>query len=85
MALHPDFPGSLCAILNPAIRWFSADEALRETSMGKLMPPSCTTPPASGSSRSTATSSSVTRSLLCLTGTRIEIGLPHDRKHTLLR
>jgi type III restriction enzyme len=39
MALHPDFPDSPHAILNPAIRWFPADEALRETSMDKLMPP----------------------------------------------
>ncbi|SDY62268.1 DEAD/DEAH box helicase family protein [Nitrosomonas sp. Nm33] len=39
MALHPDFPDSPHAILDPAIRWFPADEALRETSMDKLMPP----------------------------------------------
>ena len=39
MALHPDFPGSPYAILDPAIRWFPADEALREISMDKLMPP----------------------------------------------
>ncbi|MEA3396518.1 MAG: DEAD/DEAH box helicase family protein [Chloroflexota bacterium] len=39
MALHPDFPESPYAILDPAIRWFPADEALRETSMDKLMPP----------------------------------------------
>ncbi len=39
MALHKDFPGSPHAILDPAIRWFPADEALRETSMDKLMPP----------------------------------------------
>ena len=39
MALHPDFPQSPYAILDPAIRWFPADEALRETSMDKLMPP----------------------------------------------
>jgi len=39
MALHPDFPKSPHAILDPAIRWFPADEALRETSMEKLMPP----------------------------------------------
>ena len=31
MALHPDFPGSPYAILEPAIRWFPADEALRDT------------------------------------------------------
>lgn len=30
MALHPDFPDSPYAILDPAIRWFPADEALRE-------------------------------------------------------
>nr|VFK12695.1 MAG: type III restriction enzyme [Candidatus Kentron sp. LPFa] len=39
MALHPDFPDSPHAILDPEIRWFPADEALRETSMDKLMPP----------------------------------------------
>ncbi|MBE3119644.1 MAG: DEAD/DEAH box helicase family protein, partial [Candidatus Atribacteria bacterium] len=39
MALHPNFPKSPYAILDPAIRWFPADEALRDTSMDKLMPP----------------------------------------------
>jgi type III restriction enzyme len=39
MALHPDFPGSPHSILDPGIRWFPADEALRESSMEKLMPP----------------------------------------------
>ena len=39
MALHPDFPGSPHAILDPSIRWFPADEALREASKDKLMPP----------------------------------------------
>ena len=39
MALHPKFPESPHAILDPAIRWFPADEALRETSSEKLMPP----------------------------------------------
>jgi len=39
MALHPDFPDSPHAILTPGVRWFPADEALRETSMEKLMPP----------------------------------------------
>lgn len=39
MALHPDFPDSPHAILDPQVRWFPADEALRETSMDKLMPP----------------------------------------------
>ena len=39
MALHPDFPDSPHAILNPEIRWFPAGETLRETSMDKLMPP----------------------------------------------
>jgi len=39
MALHPDFPESPHAILDPALRWFPADEALRDTSMDKLMPP----------------------------------------------
>lgn len=39
MALHPDFPDSPHAILDPEVRWFPADEALRETSSEKLMPP----------------------------------------------
>ncbi|HQO20883.1 MAG TPA: DEAD/DEAH box helicase family protein [Acidobacteriota bacterium] len=39
MALHKDFPNSPHAILDPDIRWFPADEALREGSMEKLMPP----------------------------------------------
>lgn len=39
MALHPDFPRSPYAVLDPALRWFPADEALRDTTMDKLMPP----------------------------------------------
>ena len=39
MALHKDFPQSPHAILAPGIRWFPADEALRASSMEKLMPP----------------------------------------------
>ncbi len=39
MALHPDFPSSPHVILDPDIRWFPADEALRESSSEKLMPP----------------------------------------------
>ena len=39
MALHKNFPDSPHVILNPNIRWFPADEALRESSMDKLMPP----------------------------------------------
>ncbi len=39
MALHPDFPKSPHAILEPTLRWFPADETLRETSSDKLMPP----------------------------------------------
>jgi hypothetical protein len=39
MALHKDFPQSPHTILDPGIRWFPADEALRESSMEKLMPP----------------------------------------------
>jgi type III restriction enzyme len=38
MALHKDFPSDPHAVLDPAIRWFPADEALREN-MGKLLPP----------------------------------------------
>lgn len=39
MALHPDFPDDPHAILDPAIRWFPADEALRTSSFEKLLPP----------------------------------------------
>jgi type III restriction enzyme len=39
VALHPDFPDSPHAILDPKVRWFPADEALRESSAEKLMPP----------------------------------------------
>jgi type III restriction enzyme len=39
MALHRDFPTSPFEILDPAIRWFPADEDLRETAANKLMPP----------------------------------------------
>ncbi len=39
MALHPNFPDSPYAILDPSVRWFPADETLRETSAEKLMPP----------------------------------------------
>jgi len=39
MAIHPDFPSSPYAILAPNIRWFPADEALRESSYQKLLPP----------------------------------------------
>ena len=39
MALHPDFPHSPHAILDPDLHWFPADEALRDTTMDKLMPP----------------------------------------------
>lgn len=39
MAIHPDFPSSPHAILSPEVRWFPADEALRESSYEKLLPP----------------------------------------------
>lgn len=39
MALHMDFPSDPHAILDPAIRWFPADESLREKRMDQLMPP----------------------------------------------
>lgn len=39
MALHKSFPTSPHAILEPGIRWFPADEALREQGHEKLMPP----------------------------------------------
>jgi len=39
MALHPDFPESPYAIMDPTIRWFPADETLRTSSFDKLLPP----------------------------------------------
>lgn len=39
MALHKDFPKSPHEILDPSIRWFPADEALREEGYQKLLPP----------------------------------------------
>jgi len=39
MALHKDFPKSPYDILDPEIRWFPADEALREKTYDKLLPP----------------------------------------------
>src|SRR5258705_14013033 len=39
MALHPDFPTNPYVILDPATRWFPADEVLREQGYEKLLPP----------------------------------------------
>jgi len=39
VALHPNFPESPYVVLDPDIRWFPADESLRETKMDRLMPP----------------------------------------------
>ena len=39
MAIHPDFPESPYEILKPEIRWFPADEVLRESRYEKLLPP----------------------------------------------
>ncbi|MEA3248343.1 MAG: DEAD/DEAH box helicase family protein, partial [Nanoarchaeota archaeon] len=39
MALHPKFPKSPYEILDPKIRWFPADENLREWGYEKLLPP----------------------------------------------
>jgi len=39
MALHKNFPKNKFAILKPEIRWFPADEALREQGYEKLLPP----------------------------------------------
>jgi type III restriction enzyme len=39
MALHKDFPKSPHEILDPSIRWFPADEALRKEGYEKLLPP----------------------------------------------
>jgi type III restriction enzyme len=39
MALHKNFPKDPYAILDPEIRWFPADEDLREKGFDKLIPP----------------------------------------------
>lgn len=39
MAIHPKFPASPYEVLDPSVRWFPADEALRSTSYDKLLPP----------------------------------------------
>ncbi len=39
MALHRDFPKSPHEIIHPDLRWFPADEALREQGYEKLLPP----------------------------------------------
>jgi type III restriction enzyme len=39
VALHPNFPTSPYEVLDPSVRWFPADETLRETGADKLMPP----------------------------------------------
>ena len=39
MSLHPKFPESPYAILEPELRWFPADENLRASGMEKLIPP----------------------------------------------
>lgn len=37
MALHKDFPDSPHGILDPEVRWFPADEALRASSFEELL------------------------------------------------
>ena len=39
MSLPKDFPTSPYAILDPQVRWFTADEALRDKGYEKLLPP----------------------------------------------
>ena len=39
MALHPDFPESPHAVVDPSVRWFPAHESLRDTGYAKLIPP----------------------------------------------
>ena len=39
MALHPDFPKSPYAVLDPEIRWYPGDEMLGEMGYEKLLPP----------------------------------------------
>lgn len=37
MAIHPSFPTSPYEILEPDLRWFPADEALRKSSYDRLL------------------------------------------------
>lgn len=39
MALHKDFPKDPYEVLDPSVRWFPADEDLREKGFDKLIPP----------------------------------------------
>jgi len=39
MALHPSFPSNPYTVLDPSIRWFPADETLRDQGHEKLLPP----------------------------------------------
>jgi type III restriction enzyme len=39
MALHPNFPSDPHVVLDPGIRWFPADEELRDRRSDQLMPP----------------------------------------------
>lgn len=39
MAIHPDFPKSPHEVIDPEVRWFPADEIMRETTFEKLLPP----------------------------------------------
>ncbi len=39
MPLHPDFPSSPHAVLDPAVRWYPGNDALSETTADKLIPP----------------------------------------------
>ena len=39
MGLHPDFPESPYAVLDPSTRWIPEEEALRGTSINNLVPP----------------------------------------------
>ena len=52
MALHPSFPTDPYVVLDPDIRWFPAEETLRDQGYEKLLPRIWTT-----RARSTASSS----------------------------
>ena len=38
MGLHPDFPRSPFTVVDPSMRWFPGDDALRASSAEKLLP-----------------------------------------------
>lgn len=69
MALHPKFPDSPYEILDPAIRWFPADETLREVSFENFCHRLCQNFGSRGRNLETAdTREPLQQVVACLTG-----------------